>query len=79
MDLINPLFLIKTRSAPSTSSSTFSTIPTVVASTSNEATNTNYGVNVNSHTTSTVQIYCTENGATTDKSVVSVIVFRNWN
>ena len=58
-------------------SSTFSTIPTVVASTSNEATNTNYGVNVNSHTTSTVQIYCTENGATTDKSVVSVIVFRN--
>ena len=58
-------------------SSTFSTIPTVVASTSNEATNTNYGVNVNSHTTSTVQIYCTENGITADKGIVSVIVFSN--
>ena len=58
-------------------SSTFSTIPTVVASTSNQTVNTNYGVNVNSHTTSKVQIYCTENGVTTDKGVVSVIVFRN--
>jgi hypothetical protein len=58
-------------------SSTFSTIPTVVASTSNQVVNTNYGVNVNSHTTSKVQIYCTENGVTTDKGVVSVIVFRN--
>ena len=58
-------------------SSTFSTIPTVVASTSNTTVNTNYGVNVNSHTTSTVQIYCTENGITADKGVVSVIVFRN--
>ncbi len=58
-------------------SSTFSTIPTVVASTSNTTVNTNYGVNVNSHTTSKVQIFCTENGVTTDKGVVSVIVFRN--
>ena len=58
-------------------SSTLSTIPTVVASTSNQTVNTNYGVNVNSHTTSKVQIYCTENGVTTDKGVVSVIVFRN--
>ena len=58
-------------------SSTFSTIPTVVASTSNQAVNTNYGVNVNSHTTSTVQIYCTENGITADKGIVSVIVFSN--
>ena len=58
-------------------SSTFSTIPTVVASTSNTTVNTNYGVNVNSHTTSTVQIYCTENGITADKGVVSVIVFSN--
>ena len=58
-------------------SSTFSTIPTVVASTSNQVVNTNYGVNVNSHTTSKVQIFCTENGVTTDKGVVSVIVFRN--
>ena len=37
----------------------------------------NYGVNVNSHTTSTVQIYCTENGITADKGIVSVIVFSN--
>ena len=58
-------------------SSTFSTIPTVVASTSNTTVNTNYGVNVNSHTTSTVQIYCTENGITADKGIVSVIVFSN--
>jgi hypothetical protein len=58
-------------------SSTLSTIPTVVASTSNQTVNTNYGVNVNSHTTSKVQIFCTENGVTTDKGVVSVIVFRN--
>ena len=58
-------------------SSTLSTIPTVVASTSNEAANSNFGVNVNSNTTSTVQIYCIENGIPTDKSVVSVIVFRN--
>jgi hypothetical protein len=58
-------------------SSTLSTIPTVVASTSNTTVNTNYGVNVNSHTTSKVQIFCTENGVTTDKGVVSVIVFRN--
>ena len=58
-------------------SSTFSTIPTVVVSTSNTTVNTNYGVNVNSHTTSTVQIYCTENGITADKGIVSVIVFSN--
>jgi hypothetical protein len=58
-------------------SSTFSTIPSVVASASNTTVNTNFGINVNSHTTSTVQIFCTENGVATDKGIVSVIVFSN--
>tara|TARA_B110000503_G_scaffold105911_1_gene158092 strand:+ start:1596 stop:3029 length:1434 start_codon:yes stop_codon:yes gene_type:complete len=58
-------------------SSTLSSIPSVVASTNNEAVNTNFGVNVNAYTTSTVSIYCVENGTVTDKGAVSVIVFSN--
>jgi len=58
-------------------SSTLSTIPSVAASTSNESVNTNFGVNVNSYTTSTVNLYCVENGTVTDKSAISAIVFSN--
>jgi len=58
-------------------SSTFSTIPAVVASINNMASNNNFGVNVNSHTTSTVELYCTENGVVTDKSQISAITFVN--
>jgi hypothetical protein len=58
-------------------SSTLSTIPSVAASTSNESVNTDFGVNVNSYTTSTVNLYCVENGTVTDKSAISAIVFSN--
>jgi hypothetical protein len=58
-------------------SSTLSTIPSVVASVNNMTVNTNFGVNVNTYTTSTVNLQCVENGASTDKSEVSVTVFSN--
>jgi hypothetical protein len=56
---------------------TLSSIPSVVASVNNMTVNTNFGVNVNTYTTSTVNLQCIENGTNTDKSEVSVTVFSN--
>ena len=58
-------------------SSTLSSIPSVVASVNNMTVNTNFGVNVHTYTTSTVNLLCVENGTSTDKSEVSVTVFSN--
>lgn len=47
-----------------------------IVSTDNVVTNTNFGVNVNTYLTTSVSIYCIENGAATDKTNVSVVILR---
>jgi hypothetical protein len=47
-----------------------------VASCNNVTVNTNFGINVNGINTTSVGVYCVENGSPTDKSQVFVAVFR---
>ncbi len=50
--------------------------PCAVASCNNISVNTNFGINVNALLTTSVNLLCVENGAATDKSEISVSVFR---